>query len=404
MACSVNGNTKDFPVTSRCFSKILFCFALPALLAAGCNSKTTTTPGTASGGTAKPAAALSKPPVADGTGGLPVAAKSTTTVASVTPAVTKPTTTAPSTSNSTSSAVEAWFKPYEKQQGVSGSIKSVGSDSMNNLMTFWLEGLKKEYPSVTTEVEGKGSSSAPPALISGTAHFGPMSRPMKDSEIAEFEKSKGYKPTALPTAIDVLGVYVHKDNPIASLTVQQVDAIFSKSRKAGGGKDIVTWGDLGLTGEWAAKPIQIYGRNSASGTYGFFKEHVLLNGDFKDSVKEQPGSSAVVQAVATDKFGIGYSGIGYKTADVKAVPLAANTGEAPVEATAKNGIDGTYPLTRDLLVYMDYKPGSTLDPLRREFVRFVYSRDGQEGVVKDGYIPATQSMAEDALKSVGAAK
>ena len=121
----------------------------------------------------------------------------------------------------------------------------------------------------------------------------------------------------------MLAVYVHKDNPIKSLTLQQVDAIFSKTRKGGFEKDIRTWGDLGLTGEWAKKPISLYGRNSASGTYGYFKEHALFKGDFKDTVKEQPGSSAVVQGVASDKYGIGYSGIGYKTADVRAVPLAA---------------------------------------------------------------------------------
>lgn len=285
--------------------------------------------------------------------------------------------------------------------GVAGSVKSVGSDTMNNLMALWGDGFKRIYPSVQVEVEGKGSSTAPPALIEGTSNFGPMSRPMKDKEIDEFEKAFGYKPTMLPTSIDMLAVYVHKDNPIQALTLQQVDAVFSKTRKGGLEQDIATWGDLGLTGEWANKPISLYGRNSASGTYGFFKEHALFKGDFKPSVKEQPGSSAVVQGVASDKFGIGYSGIGYKTADVRVVPLAPDADSEPAEATPDNAYTGEYPMSRFLYMYVNYKPGSKIDPLRREFVRYVYSREGQAEVIKDGYLPVTARIAGGALESIG---
>jgi len=284
--------------------------------------------------------------------------------------------------------------------GVSGNVKSVGSDTMNNLMTLWQQGFKEVYPNVSIEVEGKGSSTAPPALVAGTASFGPMSREMKDKEIAEFEKAYGYKPVGLPAAIDMLAVYVHKDNPIRSLTLQQVDAIFSKSRNGGFDKDIKTWGDLGLTGEWASKPIALYGRNSASGTYGYFKEHALFKGDFKDSVSEQAGSSSVVQSVATDKFAMGYSGIGYLTADVRAVPLALDANSDPVEAIAANAYTNEYPLSRFLFVYVNHKPGSQLDPLRREFVRYVFSKEGQLGGVKDGYYPVPLRIAQAALSSV----
>lgn len=289
---------------------------------------------------------------------------------------------------------------YKAVQGISGSIKSVGSDTLNNLMTFWAEGFKKHYPNVTIEIEGKGSSTAPPALIAGTATFGPMSRPMKGEEIASFEKQYGYKPTAISSAIDMLAVYVNKDNPITGLTFQQVDAIFSKSRKQGGTANVTTWGQLGLKGKFEKLPISLYGRNSASGTYGYFKEHALAKGDFKDSVKEQPGSSAVVQGVASDLGGIGYSGIGYKTADVKAVPLASGTGK-PVPADSQFGYSGEYPMSRFLYVYVNYKPGSQIDPLQREFVKYIFSREGQEVVVKDGYLPVTARIASENLKQVG---
>jgi phosphate transport system substrate-binding protein len=297
--------------------------------------------------------------------------------------------------------VDPKLPDYTPVPGVAGSIKSVGSDTMNNLMTLWSEGFLKFYPSVRVEIEGKGSSTAPPALIEGTATFGPMSRAMKPDEEDEFEKAYGYKPTQLGTSIDMIGVYVNKDNPIESLTIPQVDAIFSSTRKMGYPEDISKWGQLGLRGEWSKLPISAYGRNAASGTYAYFKKHALGKGDYKDSVKEQPGSSAVVQGVATDKGGIGYSGIGYRTADVIAVPLATAEGEDPVPATVEYAYTGDYPLARFLFLSVNYKPGSKLDPLRQEFIKFVFSKPGQEIVVKDGYFPVTAGVAAKQLEAVG---
>jgi phosphate transport system substrate-binding protein len=297
--------------------------------------------------------------------------------------------------------VDPKLPKYQKVSGVSGNIKSEGSDTMNNLMTLWGEGFRSMYPSVQIEIQGKGSATGPPALINGTSTFCPMSRAMKDKEIDEFEKAYGYKPAELPTSIDMLAVYVHKDNPIRGLTLQQVDAIFSKTRRGGYPKDVTTWGDLGLTGEWEDKPISLYGRNSASGTYGYFKDYAIFKGDYKDSVKEQPGSSSVVQGVASDRYGIGYSGIGYKTADVIAVPLALDASNEMIAATPENAYSGDYPLSRFLYVYVNYKPGTELDPLRREFVRYVFSFEGQSDVVKDGYFPVTHQIAGKALASVG---
>ena len=296
--------------------------------------------------------------------------------------------------------VDPELPDYKPVSGVSGSLQSVGSDTMNNEMTLWAEGFMRHYPSLKIEIEGKGSSTAPPALIAGTSQFGPMSRAMKDAEVAEFEKKFGYKPVSLPTSIDMLAVYVNKDNPVKGMSLQQVDAIFSKTRKGGYPTDIRTWGQAGLVGEWASKPISLYGRNSASGTYGYFKENSLFNGDYKDDVKEQPGSSSVVQGVASDKFGIGYSGIGYKTADVRAVPLAVE-GDDFVAAEPANAYSGDYPLARFLYLYVNHKPGTELDPLRREFIRYIFSKQGQEDVVKDGYYPVPASIAKKALADLG---
>jgi phosphate transport system substrate-binding protein len=283
--------------------------------------------------------------------------------------------------------------------GVSGSLSSVGSDTMNNMMTLWAETFRKFYPSVKIQVEGKGSSTAPPALIAGTAQFGPMSRPMRLGEIDQFEARYGFKPVELKTSYDALAVYVHKDNPIEKLTLAQVEAIFSKSRKRGYKQNITTWGQLGLTGDWATAD-RLYGRNSASGTYGFFKEHTLKNGDYKDSVKEQPGSASVVQGVTEDRFGIGYSGIGYKTSGVKAVALA-ETDAGPFSAGSYEDVTGgKYPLWRFLYIYVNKAPNKPLDPLQAEFVKLIYSKEGQETVVKDGYMPLPAKLAQVELAKV----
>jgi len=289
---------------------------------------------------------------------------------------------------------------YKATSGVSGNVSSIGSDTLNNLMTLWAEQFGKFYPNAKIQIEGKGSSTAPPALISGTAQLGPMSREMKGTEIDQFEKKYGYKPTALRTSVDALAVFVNKDNPVKCLTMTQVDAMFSKGRRAGYKEDIKTWGQLGLTGEWASKPISLYGRNSASGTYGFFKEHALKNGDYKDQVKEQPGSASVVQGVTVDRFAAGYSGIGYATAGVRAVPLAAKEGDKCHEASPDEAYSGRYPMSRFLYVYINKTPGKALEPVTREFAKLIMSKEGQEVVVKDGYFPLPASITKEELNKI----
>jgi phosphate transport system substrate-binding protein len=281
---------------------------------------------------------------------------------------------------------------YAKVSGVSGNINSIGSDTLNNLMTLWAEGFRKQYPNVKIQIEGKGSSTAPPALIEGTAQLGPMSRKMKGKEIDGFEAKFGYKPSAFPVAVDALAVFVNKDNPIQGLTIEQVDAAFSKTRRKGYKENIANWGQLGLNGMFAKTPVSLYGRNSASGTYGFFKEVVLENGDFKDAVKEQPGSASVVQGVTEDRAGMGYSGIGYNTSGVRALPLSMKAGQSFVEPTYENARNGSYPLSRYLFVYINKAPNQPLSPIVREFLKYVYSREGQMVVMKDGYFPLSEKI------------
>ena len=289
---------------------------------------------------------------------------------------------------------------YQPAAGVSGNLSSIGSDTLANLMTLWAEEFKRAYPNVNIQIQAAGSSTAPPALTEGTSNIGPMSRKMKDKELEAFEGRYGYKPTAVPVAIDALAVYVHKDNPLEGMSIAQVDAVFSSTRKCGNDSDITAWGDLGLGGAWVARDIQIFGRNSVSGTYGYFKSKALCKGDFKNTVNEQPGSASVVQSVSTSVNGIGYSGIGYKTSSVRAVPVSKKPGGEVVEATPENAVDGSYPLSRFLYVYINKAPNKPLSPLEREFIKLVYSKQGQEVVAKDGYISLPASVVQRMSKSL----
>jgi phosphate transport system substrate-binding protein len=295
--------------------------------------------------------------------------------------------------------VDPKLPDYAVTSGVSGNLNSVGSDTLNNLMTFWSEGFKAKYPNVNVQVEGKGSGTAPVALASGAANVGPMSREMKSSEIAAFAGKFGHKPTKIAVAIDALAVFVHKDNPVPGLSLTQVDGIFSSTRKRGG-QDIATWGDAKLTGSFAGKTISSFGRNSASGTYGFFKDTALKNGDYKSSIKEQPGSSSVVQGIAADLGAIGYSGIGYKTSGVKALALSVEDGAPLVEANYANCLNGTYPLARYLYVYVNKAPSKDMDKLTSEFITFVVSKQGQEITIKDGYFPLPPEVSAEGRASL----
>lgn len=281
---------------------------------------------------------------------------------------------------------------YERVEGLRGTLNAAGSDTMLELQTLMAEEFRKLYPQVKIQVEGKGSSTAPPALVEGTVQLGNMSREMKNREVDAFEEAFGYEPTRVDVALDTLAVFVNKDNPVESLTLEQVDALFSKTRKCGNPVEVSTWGQLGLEGNWRTAPVSLYGRNAASGTYGFFKANALCKGDFKDSVKEQPGSASVVQGIERDIYGAGYSGIGYTTSGVRAVPLAPAAGQPAVAPTPENATDGSYPLARFLHVYVNKRPNTALDRLTVEFLRFILSAEGQRVVLKAGYDPLDAQM------------
>ncbi len=290
---------------------------------------------------------------------------------------------------------------YEPVSGISGNLSSIGSDTLNNLMTLWAEEFQRIYPNVNVQIQGAGTSTAPPAMAEGTANFGPMSRMPRDSEQAAFEERHGFPMTVVGVGIDTIAVFVNRDNPIEGLSIEQVDAIFTETRRCGHGEDITRWGQVGLDGSWANRDFTLYSRNAVSGTYGYFRQHALCDGDFRNAINEQPGSASVVQGVSESINGIGYSGIGYQTSGVRAIPLAADHGGEYVEPNAETAADGSYPLARFLYVAVNKHPNRELDPLEREFMRLVLSQQGQEVVVRDGYIPLPASAAERFRSELG---
>ena len=297
-------------------------------------------------------------------------------------------------------SVDAALPEYTPVAGISGNLNSIGSDTLNNLMLLWSEAFREMYPNVNIQIQGAGSSTAPAALIDATAQIGPMSRAMTGAEIDRFEARFGYAPTEVRVGIDALAVFVHRDNPIKGLNLQQIDAIFSSTYRLGG-SPIRTWGDVGLTGDWADRPISLYGRNAVSGTYGVFKNIALGGGDFDgDRYQEQPGSSTVVQSITADRFGIGYSGIGYATSGVRYINVGPGDSDESFYPSPENAVNGNYPLARFLMVYVNRNPNEPMDRLTYEFVRFINSRQGQEIVVRDGFFPLPAAAAEQTMNKL----
>ncbi|MDX1965058.1 MAG: phosphate ABC transporter substrate-binding protein [Pirellulales bacterium] len=311
---------------------------------------------------------------------------------------TAPTQSTPATTAEHASQLEE-LAPYKKgTEELSGDFISKGSDSMSQLMGFWTEEFRKIHPGIRVQLEHKGSSDTPKALALNQATFGSMSRDWKPEEITAFEKAHGYQPTTIKTSIDMLSVFVHPDNPLTGLSLPELDAIFSSERKGGFPTDVKTWGDLGVTGEYADKPIKLYSRDSASGTYLFFKERALFNGTYKSSTNENVGSAAVIQSVAEDRYGIGYCGVGYtQNAAVKVLPLSMEPGGKKIPPNVDHAYDNSYPLCRFLYLSINQEPGKPVVPLKREFLKFVLSRDGQALVGKEGYIPLNADQVQEEL-------
>ncbi|MGH7232672.1 MAG: PstS family phosphate ABC transporter substrate-binding protein, partial [Nitrospiraceae bacterium] len=290
-------------------------------------------------------------------------------------------------------ALDPALAKYVPSIQVSGSLKIAGSNTMLPLVSRLASEFRRRHPDAVIRVEGGGSSTAVKEFVNASnsskpSHQGLMvasSRRLSETEVKQFTAKHGYEPQAVPVAVDAVGVYVHRDNPLPSLTLDQVDAVFSITRHRGYPSGIMRWNQLGLDNGWSNAPITLYGRDQKSGTRAFLREHVLENGEFVSDIREEPGAASVILALSRDPLGMGYSGIGLQASTVRAVPLADTEGMPFVEPSAESVMNGSYPLRRLLYLYVDKSPTGTLSPVVQEFLTFANSREGQETAVKTGF-------------------
>jgi phosphate transport system substrate-binding protein len=294
---------------------------------------------------------------------------------------------------------------------VSGSLRISGSDTMQPLLNRLAIDFRRRHPDAQVTVEGGGSAGilkeflgngVPSKRAASNGQAGPAllaasSRALTDQEIEQFASRYSYKPTVIPVAVDAVGIYVHRDNPLQNLTLEQVDAIFSTTRNRGFSHEIRRWGQLGLNSGWENAQIKLYGRNQKSGTRAFIKELVLQNGEFNPAVIEEPGAASVILAVGRDPFGMGYSGVGLQASSVRAVSLAEQEGKPFVAPSVTSVADGSYPLRRFLYLYVNKPPAALLPPAAKEFLSFVNSREGQEAVIRAGFFPLPAKQVEQSL-------
>ena len=294
-------------------------------------------------------------------------------------------------------AGEAELPEYQAVSGVSGTLSATGSDTVANLTTLWAGEFKRVYPNVNIQIQATGSSAAPTALTEITANIGLMSRNMRRREIESFTARYGYPPVPIPVALDALAILVHRDNPLARIELGEIDAIFSSTLRCGARQRIESWRQLGLSEPWGSRRILAFGRNSVSGTYGFFKETALCRGDFHAKVNEQSGSGSLVQAIGSTLNGIGYASIAFSTSSVRIVPVSWRHDGRERTTSPAQAAAGAYPFARYLLFYVNRPPGGVLQPLEREFIRLVLSREGQEIVSRSGYVPLPAALVEESL-------
>lgn len=284
------------------------------------------------------------------------------------------------------------------QNFVGAAIASSGSSTVTNLLNRWSGAYQEFQPGVKFTISGAGSGTAPPALTSGAAQLAPMSRPMNDAERAAFRARFGYDPTELVVAIDALAVFVNADNPIESLSLEEVDALFSRDLRRGH-EPVSAWGDLGVAGDLADQPIIVYGFRDTAGGYSLFRDLVLKGGDYRSDISVQPGSSAIVNGVGAYDNAVGYASQFFLTRRTRMVPIRDENGvaHAPDLASCENG---KYPLARELYIYINKAPDKPLDPLVADFLRFVLSKQGQTIAAEDGNFPISAALAAEQLAKI----
>lgn len=316
----------------------------------------------------------------------------------------------------------AGLPSYQPHQQVSGTIRTWGNPYIPELMSAWQKGFLRYQPGIRFDTNMKGTEAAMAGLYSEIADVVFIGREPYQPELAAFEQWYGYKPTELKITSGSyatqhktfsLMVYVHKDNPLAQLTLAQLDAVYGMERRRGAPRAIRTWGDLGLKGAWAKRPIHVYGYNFDTGMAGFFRKVVLKdsarwNPELKDLNNGRTAAGDVINAgtyildaVAKDPDAIGFANVLFENPGVKSLALAEKDGGPYVAPTLENAWKRSYPLTRYSTAFINRPPGQPVDPKVLEFMRYILSKEGMEAIVRDGaFLPLNAAMIEQQLKSL----
>jgi len=283
--------------------------------------------------------------------------------------------------------LDARIPAYHPLIPLKGQLTISGSDSMKPLIQAWTDDLKRRHPAMKVTLGADGSQTGLTALLEHQTEVAAMSRRMASSEIAEFLKEYGYEPVEVPVALDALAIFVHQDNPLAGLSLAELDSMFCRERRRGLDYPVRSWGLVGLVDDWFEAPIRIYGRDGNSGSSYFFLEEVCKGGTFFPHMIKAQGPASVVMDLMKDPQGIGFSGIGYRTSTIRPVPLASVKGGRYVEPSFETVLDGSYPLKRTLYLYVARPPQKDPNPIVRELVRFALSQQGQQLALDHGFFP-----------------
>ena len=306
-----------------------------------------------------------------------------------------------------SATVDSAIPSYAPVKGLSGTLKGVESNTVTVLQQKWIDGFTRIYPNVKISVDIGGSGQGGPRLTNGSADFAFIAREMMGREETPFIDKFGYKPLAISVSggsfavkafTDCIVFIVNKDNPLNEISYPQLDAIYSVTHNRGIKDPILTWGQLGLTGEWVDKPIHAWGVEIPNGYDNFVNMHVLANGQWREGIQSQHTVIPLSDKVAADKYAISYTGLAWNTnPDTKVLKLIVHPGDLAIEATFDHVASQKYPLSRTIYIFVNREPGKPLNPVLHEFIRYTLSREGQQAVVDDGIftpLPAAMDARE----------
>ncbi|MDR3684336.1 MAG: substrate-binding domain-containing protein [Geothrix sp.] len=289
--------------------------------------------------------------------------------------------------------VDPAIPTYVSSGSLTGTIESIGADSLADVWDEWQQAFRAQHPGVQFKVVQTLSKTALDALMAGTVPLIHMAREMTIPEYQAFEKKWGYPPTKVLICFDAFIVFVNSSNPIKEIGMDQLDAVLSTTRAAGYPKDIETWGDLGGRGDWAKRPIHVYFRAEGTASWSVVKDLVLQKGTFKPKIIDKPDYPSIADAVLTDANGLAIGTLATWYSRNRTLAVIPLQGRDALMPTQENVTSGRYPMSKGFFLYVNHAPGKALPPVLAEFLNFALSREGQQAVAQSSLYPLPADLA-----------